>query len=1356
MATHVQSRVHLLRAEREQLRVQITTQREEEENAVLLAQSSTLNDENHSPSQEDLDMAADVDSALDLDPAPAREPFPPPPDILDTLGNPFEDHASHYAFDPDSFIMPGSFDSPESFPSTEQLPSATGRCSADPAWGPYPDRAHILTHSLFNAPHIRFSSGQQQAVLDWAKAMGTLDVPTMYSLQKCDDALKQTIGDPSSPFNSINHEFSNPSVRVHMHLYPEDAGDHSSETWHGDKLVQGHNRQQLTPMVTHENKTYFVDEFCELADGSAFVPDMFLRREGEMWARGCHFTKDTFGSSTDAYRRGTERVLKPLSEFRRTCVELLATYPNGVHIQDSEQREVLARPYMLFLPADNPMQAEECSSTGLRSNVFCRTCKVGGPQKHKQSDEGYSELFHESELRAAQDTKALVEQQYEIAFTSTSAATLAAFQRNHGVKDSIAQPILERIVKRRWEIQKSNRHMPMIDITKQLRHEFADVTSHPMMNPLLEVEGLDIHLDTPTEILHTLLLGITKYLWVEAVHAMDKSKQFDLFCTRLRSVSVAGINSDRPIPSYICTNRGSLNGKHFKILVQTIAFCLYDLVPDALRTAWSSLSKLTVLAWYSSIDNLPAYMAELDDSVQVLLHDLAKCSPHLLVDKGKTHLLVHMSLFVHRLGPLPGSSTERYESFNSVFRECSVHSNRQAPSRDIAAQFAAFDRTRHILGGGRWFDREANVWQSAGPHALALAETSPFLINILGGKIRSTQKPGTTVVRSNAPTVTWACTDISSFEHLLGLAPDLTMRPAVTLRTQCGDTASPGSHVAFAQLDDNPESPRMLGRIHKIWVPQNSDTPTSTPAYVLLHTFDWGLEDSTLGMPAVVLQDELVVTTVQNILGVINIQHRCAFAGCTDTGRVAIRQERQDTNVMRNAIQHQDDINFVVNTHSMHNYKLILELLHGRFNLRAQPGDPTANLETRKQGAQQVRLTRQKEDGAGKSTATEASSAPAAESSSARQKKRKRQEKPVAGASLHDATPGAGSSSATPHASGSTSIQRVYHAGDMYAPPVYPEALPFGWSPLNDELLNDSLFERQQDPQADAPDPAPNRLALSDPIIRRRPRSDSDSDTEETARLERRAQMEAYMDEYNIRGPTRERGQRFADLNPSQQIMFLFSYQLANQALANNSAANDFLNSPVYETHVVNRFKCALLQPWLSDYVTLWTEGLLDDMLRSPQAWRLPPEVVQQADQWQHFSSEIKMFRMHGQGADINKLARALAPRGMVIKEPHRARLAWIMLASVEFNQLVEQREISRTKFWEWIGTQVVALKKKIQDDARYSTDEERRTAVARVFTRALARHRDLFPPLAPVEPPQARPAWQETLEEALSLGAAI
>lgn len=58
-----------------------------------------------------------------------------------------------------------------------------------------------------------------------------------------------------------------------------------------------------------------------------------------------------------------------------------------------QNEEVLLRPYALLFPGDNPMQAELCSSAGLCCNHFCQTCKVGGTQKYKQSDEGFSEIF---------------------------------------------------------------------------------------------------------------------------------------------------------------------------------------------------------------------------------------------------------------------------------------------------------------------------------------------------------------------------------------------------------------------------------------------------------------------------------------------------------------------------------------------------------------------------------------------------------------------------------------------------------------------------------------------------------------------------------------------------------------------------------------------------------------------------------------------------------------------------------------------------------------------------------------------------------------------------------------------------
>jgi hypothetical protein len=119
--------------------------------------------------------------------------------------------------------------------------------------------------------------------------------------------------------------------------------------------------------------------------------------------------------------------------------------------------------------------------------------------------------------------------------------------------------------------------------------------------------GLDIHLDMPTETLHTILLGVAKYLWTESVCEMDKTHAFALFSTRLRSVSVSGLDTG-PVPGYIISNRGSLNGKHFKFLLQTACFCLYNLVPTDVIHAWTVLGRLTVLAWYPSIDSIDKYM----------------------------------------------------------------------------------------------------------------------------------------------------------------------------------------------------------------------------------------------------------------------------------------------------------------------------------------------------------------------------------------------------------------------------------------------------------------------------------------------------------------------------------------------------------------------------------------------------------------------------------------------------------------------------------------------------------------------------------------------------------------------------
>jgi len=61
---------------------------------------------------------------------------------------------------------------------------------------------------------------------------------------------------------------------------------------------------------------------------------------------------------------------------------------------------------------------------------------------------------------------------------------------------------------------------------------------------------------------------------------------------------------------------------------------------------------------------------------------------------------LHLPEHIRRFGPAILFATEAFESFNAIIRAKSVHSNRHAPSRDIALAFAQSNRVRHLLSGG--------------------------------------------------------------------------------------------------------------------------------------------------------------------------------------------------------------------------------------------------------------------------------------------------------------------------------------------------------------------------------------------------------------------------------------------------------------------------------------------------------------------------------------------------------------------------------------------------------------------------------------------------------------------------------
>lgn len=79
---------------------------------------------------------------------------------------------------------------------------------------------------------------------------------------------------------------------------------------------------------------------------------------------------------------------------------------------------------------------------------------------------------------------------------------------------------------------------------------------------------LDIHKDTPTEILYTILLGVVKYFWGQTVYLLESSKFTNTFQARLQTIDADGLNAPNLNADYIVRYSGSLIGKHFKSLAQ--------------------------------------------------------------------------------------------------------------------------------------------------------------------------------------------------------------------------------------------------------------------------------------------------------------------------------------------------------------------------------------------------------------------------------------------------------------------------------------------------------------------------------------------------------------------------------------------------------------------------------------------------------------------------------------------------------------------------------------------------------------------------------------------------------------------
>lgn len=137
-------------------------------------------------------------------------------------------------------------------------------------------------------------------------------------------------------------------------------------------------------------------------------------------------------------------------------------------------------------------------------------------------------------------------------------------------------------------------------------------------------------------------------------------------------------------------------------------------------------------------------MHVLQEDLRILIANVldawALVDPAKILKKIKLHLLVHLPEHIRRFGPSVRFSTEVFECFNAVFRMCSVLSNHQAPSRDIAIKNGELGRLKHIISGGCWV-RNGRV-EHAGESVISLLQNTPIIQRHLGWVPPRQPKPG--------------------------------------------------------------------------------------------------------------------------------------------------------------------------------------------------------------------------------------------------------------------------------------------------------------------------------------------------------------------------------------------------------------------------------------------------------------------------------------------------------------------------------------------------------------------------------------------------------------------------------------
>ncbi|KAJ7196272.1 hypothetical protein GGX14DRAFT_403477 [Mycena pura] len=586
-------------------------------------------------------------------------------------------------------------------------------------------------------------------------------------------------------------------------------------------------------------------------------------------------------------------------------------------------------------PSDNPMQAEICSCMGATANYPCRKCKAGGTQEDKMSNEGYHAMFVGGEPRTLENVFETIQHQLNLACEGNETDLKKSYTAT-GIKDKYTEYWINDILSQfKKAVANGEDKQAVTEVLKQWVKDHSD----DIYSAFLTTDGFDPSRDTPIELLHTILLGVLKYLW-HTTHTAWTAEQKKLFELRLQATNTSGLSIEGIRAGYIVQYANSLIGRQFKVVLQSTVFQIHDMADENRFRAWKAIGDLAPLLWFTEIDNMEVHCADLHVAIANFLDSFAEIDPSKMITKVKTHLLAHAPADVRMFGPLLGAITEVFESFNAVFRGASILSNHRAPSRDIAVQLAYQEGIKHRVAGGQWPVQGPDgeiIWTHCGPSARRLLQEHPILQRLLGWKNAAVLQPGSVKLaavsaikgqrgRPQRETVTLRSTAASlafnAGDHDLGSA----WYRCQSVISQSEEVCSIDSWVMSSS--PVPNEAVSTGRITEIL-----QKVESTEVIIILQQYvvQPG-RHTTFNMPFLSprRREEAVylILNPENIKFSFNAQHDCSGGTCKASGKRPVLQERCTTQLEESFIEHDPLVPFyIINTASLHNPHLLRRTL---------------------------------------------------------------------------------------------------------------------------------------------------------------------------------------------------------------------------------------------------------------------------------------------------------------------------------------------------------------------------------------------------------------------------------------------